>query len=146
MNVDDDAPFPDLASYYDTAPRFRNSIPKCVDTNRELLHRMLKSKLLNGSVIITFGLLLLLLAAILGSSQPALAQTTYAMSSSAANENDDIPSDVQDNNSSEAQQLPGEEGFSMRLLAMNLSAPHNILYGPDSVLWIRVRRKEHYAH
>ncbi|MEM3094541.1 MAG: hypothetical protein QXX64_02765 [Nitrososphaera sp.] len=75
-----------------------------------------------------------------------MAQTTYAMSSSAANENDDIPSDVQDNNSSEAQQLPGEEGFSMRLLAMNLSAPHNILYGPDSVLWIRVRRKEHYAH
>jgi streptogramin lyase len=40
-----------------------------------------------------------------------------------------------------------EEGFSMRVLATNFSAPHNILYGPDGALWItdRARWKEHHT-
>jgi PQQ-dependent dehydrogenase (s-GDH family) len=48
------------------------------------------------------------------------------------------------NNTSAAQEpmtdlLPTEEGFSVRVLATNFSAPHNILYGPDGVLWITER-------
>ncbi len=35
--------------------------------------------------------------------------------------------------------LPREEGFSVRVLATNFSAPHNILYGPDGALWITER-------
>lgn len=35
--------------------------------------------------------------------------------------------------------LPRQEGFSVRVLATNLSAPHNILYGPDGALWITER-------
>jgi PQQ-dependent dehydrogenase (s-GDH family) len=35
--------------------------------------------------------------------------------------------------------LPIEEGFSASILTMNLSAPHNILYGPDGALWITER-------
>jgi PQQ-dependent dehydrogenase (s-GDH family) len=35
--------------------------------------------------------------------------------------------------------LPRQEGFSIRVLATNLSAPHNILYGPDGALWITER-------
>jgi PQQ-dependent dehydrogenase (s-GDH family) len=35
--------------------------------------------------------------------------------------------------------LPRQEGFSVRALATNLSAPHNILYGPDGALWITER-------
>ncbi|MDQ4050512.1 MAG: PQQ-dependent sugar dehydrogenase, partial [Thermoproteota archaeon] len=35
--------------------------------------------------------------------------------------------------------LPRQEGFSVRVLASNLSAPHNILYGPDGALWITER-------
>jgi PQQ-dependent dehydrogenase (s-GDH family) len=35
--------------------------------------------------------------------------------------------------------IPRQEGFSVRVLATNLSAPHNILYGPDGALWITER-------
>ncbi|MGE0690923.1 MAG: glucose/sorbosone family PQQ-dependent dehydrogenase [Candidatus Nitrosocosmicus sp.] len=35
--------------------------------------------------------------------------------------------------------VPSEEGFSTTILATNLSAPHNILYGPDGLLWITER-------
>jgi PQQ-dependent dehydrogenase (s-GDH family) len=34
---------------------------------------------------------------------------------------------------------PSEKGFSSNILATNLSAPHNILYGPDGLLWITER-------
>ncbi len=35
--------------------------------------------------------------------------------------------------------LPSEKGFSSSILASNFSAPHNILYGPDGLLWITER-------
>lgn len=35
--------------------------------------------------------------------------------------------------------LPRQEGFSVRVLATNFSAPHNILFGPDGTLWITER-------
>jgi len=35
--------------------------------------------------------------------------------------------------------LPQQEGFSVRVLATNFTAPHNILYGPDGALWITER-------
>ena len=37
------------------------------------------------------------------------------------------------------EQLLKEEGFSVNVLARNLSAPLNILYGPDDTLWITER-------
>jgi len=35
--------------------------------------------------------------------------------------------------------LPSQEGFEVRILASNFSEPHNIIYGPDNVLWITER-------
>lgn len=35
--------------------------------------------------------------------------------------------------------LPMQKGFSVSILATNLSSPYNILYGPDNVLWITER-------
>lgn len=35
--------------------------------------------------------------------------------------------------------IPSEEEFSTTILATNLSAPHNIIYGPDHLLWITER-------
>lgn len=35
--------------------------------------------------------------------------------------------------------LPTQEGFEIRLLASNFSEPHNIIYGPENVLWITER-------
>ncbi|VFJ14416.1 glucose/sorbosone family PQQ-dependent dehydrogenase [Candidatus Nitrosocosmicus franklandus] len=35
--------------------------------------------------------------------------------------------------------LPSQEGFEVRLLASNFSEPHNIIYGPDDILWITER-------
>ncbi|WP_458747337.1 glucose/sorbosone family PQQ-dependent dehydrogenase [Candidatus Nitrosocosmicus sp. T] len=35
--------------------------------------------------------------------------------------------------------LPSQEGFEVRLLASNFSEPHNIIYGPDNILWITER-------
>lgn len=35
--------------------------------------------------------------------------------------------------------LPTQDGFTIRVLASNFSAPYNILYGPDGALWITER-------
>jgi|SoiMethySBSTD1v2_1073268.scaffolds.fasta_scaffold249326_2 hypothetical protein len=35
--------------------------------------------------------------------------------------------------------LPSQNGFSSSILATNFSEPHNILYGPDGLLWITER-------
>jgi PQQ-dependent dehydrogenase (s-GDH family) len=43
------------------------------------------------------------------------------------------------NNTTSTMRLPSQEGFSVRLLAANFSAPYNILYGPDGALWITER-------
>ncbi len=37
------------------------------------------------------------------------------------------------------EQLLNNEGFSVNVLARNLSAPLNLLYGPDDTLWITER-------
>lgn len=37
------------------------------------------------------------------------------------------------------EQLLKQEGFSVNVIARNLSAPLNILYGPDDTLWITER-------
>ena len=37
------------------------------------------------------------------------------------------------------EQLLKQEGFSVNVMARNLSAPFNILYGPDDTLWITER-------
>ena len=37
------------------------------------------------------------------------------------------------------EQLLKEQGFSVNVIARNLSAPLNLLYGPDDVLWITER-------
>jgi PQQ-dependent dehydrogenase (s-GDH family) len=39
----------------------------------------------------------------------------------------------------EEPRLPTQDGFTIRVLASNFSAPHNILYGPDGALWITER-------
>lgn len=85
-----------------------------------------------GNGIITIALFgLLLLSTILGNSftkaQSALAQTE-----------DPIPT-LPTNKTLAQGQLPRQEGFSVKVLATNFSAPHNILYGPDGALWITER-------
>jgi PQQ-dependent dehydrogenase (s-GDH family) len=35
--------------------------------------------------------------------------------------------------------LPSQEGFEVSVLATNFSEPHNIIYGPDNILWITER-------
>jgi PQQ-dependent dehydrogenase (s-GDH family) len=37
------------------------------------------------------------------------------------------------------ERLPSQHGFAVRILATNLSQPHNIIYGPDNALWITER-------
>ncbi|MDQ4072674.1 MAG: PQQ-dependent sugar dehydrogenase, partial [Thermoproteota archaeon] len=37
------------------------------------------------------------------------------------------------------ERLPSQQGFATRVLATNLSQPHNIIYGPDNVLWFTER-------
>jgi PQQ-dependent dehydrogenase (s-GDH family) len=44
---------------------------------------------------------------------------------------------VSENNS--ISKSPSEKGFTTSVIATNLSAPHNILYGPDGLLWITER-------
>lgn len=43
---------------------------------------------------------------------------------------------IQTLKSDQDKRLPMQKGFSTSVLATNLSAPCNILYGPDKVLWI----------
>ncbi len=37
------------------------------------------------------------------------------------------------------EQLLKQEGFSVKVLATNLSKPYNIIYGPDDKIWITER-------
>jgi PQQ-dependent dehydrogenase (s-GDH family) len=102
---------------------------------------MSKSKL--GSKLITLAFELLILStmpAILGSSsfmtqqsfaQPEVRGTSIPNSTDTTN--------ILPPSSSGQSQLPMQNGFSVRILATNFSAPHNILYGPDGALWITER-------
>jgi PQQ-dependent dehydrogenase (s-GDH family) len=49
------------------------------------------------------------------------------------------PQQQQQQSSAANIRLPSQEGFEVRLLASNFSEPHNIIYGPDNVLWITER-------
>jgi PQQ-dependent dehydrogenase (s-GDH family) len=105
---------------------------------------MLKSKLGNRMITLIFGLLTL-------SMIPAiLANSSFMIQSSSAQAQTEeriLPSpptadtnQQQDSDESQQQQLlPMQNGFSVRILATNFSAPHNILYGPDGALWITER-------
>ncbi|MDN5866389.1 MAG: PQQ-dependent sugar dehydrogenase [Candidatus Nitrosocosmicus sp.] len=56
------------------------------------------------------------------------------------NNNNEIQSMVNNTSgSNNTDRIPSEEGFSTTIFATNLSAPHNILYGPDGLLWITER-------
>jgi PQQ-dependent dehydrogenase (s-GDH family) len=101
-----------------------------------------------------FGLLLLTM-------MPATLAIYYSPSSSlnsvyAQEDPDAAPLDVNDStnspNMTEQQQqqqqqqnnaanlrLPSQEGFEVSVLATNFSEPHNIIYGPDNILWITER-------
>lgn len=46
---------------------------------------------------------------------------------------------IQSLKSDQDKQLPMQKGFSISVLATNLSSPYNILYGPDGALWITER-------
>ncbi|TVP40961.1 hypothetical protein [Candidatus Nitrosocosmicus arcticus] len=41
--------------------------------------------------------------------------------------------------SNDARRLPMQEVFSTSVLATNFTAPHEIIYGPDDVLWLTER-------
>jgi PQQ-dependent dehydrogenase (s-GDH family) len=93
----------------------------------------------------TFGLLLL--------TMMPTTLTNYSSSFSALNKvyaqedpaaapfemNDSTDSQNVTQQSNVNQRLPSQEGFQVRLLASNFSEPHNIIYGPDNVLWITER-------
>lgn len=83
---------------------------------------------------------------IVGSSslfiQSSLAQNENATSASMPSvTNDATQSQQARKNQTQQQQpqLPTQNGFSIRVLATNFSAPYNILYGPDGALWVTER-------
>ncbi len=103
---------------------------------------MFKSKSGDRVIALAFGLLILSMmpTIILGSNSSPM------VPSSSAQTDEGIPlappttdtSQQQDSDESQ-QQFPMQDGFSVRILATNFSAPHNILYGPDGALWITER-------
>ena len=85
---------------------------------------------------------LLILPTVLISNSPII-QTTFAQTEG---EQQTSPAATATNDTSGQQgtdqqqvRLPSQEGFSVQVLATNFSAPYNILYGPDSALWITER-------
>lgn len=102
-------------------------------------------------VAILFGILLLLMMPAMISNLPftiqqsAFAQDattmTEASSSPTINNNQNNITNITTTESeiTEETGLPRQEGFSVRVLATNISAPHNILYGPHGALWITER-------
>jgi PQQ-dependent dehydrogenase (s-GDH family) len=94
---------------------------------------------------VTFGLLLLTmmpttLSNYLSSSSlnSVYAQEDPATAPFDANDSTDSQNATQQQNNANMR-LPSQEGFEVRLLASNFSEPHNIIYGPDNILWITER-------
>ena len=91
-----------------------------------------------GIATAAFGLLLLLSAVM-----PTPPGNPFMMQSAAAQLEGNLT--THSNETLKAQgsdhqgRLPSQEGFSAKVLATNFSAPHNILYGPDDLLWITER-------
>jgi len=83
----------------------------------------------------------------LSSPQSSSLNLVYAQENPEAASTDDNDSRVSQNITSQQKQqsntanlqLPSQEGFEVRLLASNFSEPHNIIYGPDNILWITER-------
>jgi PQQ-dependent dehydrogenase (s-GDH family) len=74
--------------------------------------------------------------------QPSMAQNNTTMITGLTNLTNNTKNTLSTtNNTSDniTARLPSEKGFSASILATNMSAPHNILYGPDGLLWITER-------
>ena len=94
---------------------------------------------------VTFGLLLLTMMPTTlsnylssSSSNSVYAQEDPATAPFDANDSTDSQNATQQQNNANMR-LPSQEGFEVRLLASNFSEPHNIIYGPDNILWITER-------
>lgn len=100
-------------------------------------YKYARSKLRNVSLIAVFGLVLF-------SAVPTLLDSTTTNIRLAIAQPED-PFPVTGNEtltpaqSAAREQLLQQEGFSVSAIARNLSAPLNILYGPDNTLWITER-------
>jgi PQQ-dependent dehydrogenase (s-GDH family) len=97
----------------------------------------------NVTTTVLFGILILSMvpAIMVGSAttmQPALAQNATTTTTSMTNQNA-TTTNATTTPQVDERGLPIEEGFSAGVLATNFSSPHNILYGPDGVLWITER-------
>ena len=102
---------------------------------------MFKSKLGNMLITLAFGLLILSVmpTIILGNSSPMVQSSSAQTEGISPAPPTADTSGQQDSDDSQQQQLPMQDGFTVRILATNFSAPHNILYGPDGALWITER-------
>ena len=90
-------------------------------------------KIKNDLIIVVFGILLLSVVQTIFTNSLTKIQLTLAQS-------EVMPSnDTAGTQNSTQERLPKQEGFSVNVLAANLSQPHNILYGPDNALWITER-------
>lgn len=101
---------------------------------------MFKSKLENKLITLAFGLLILSVmpTIILGNSSPMI-QSSSAQTEGISPAPPAADTSEQQDSDESQQQLPMQDGFTVRILATNFSAPHNILYGPDGALWITER-------
>ena len=100
-------------------------------------YRYTRSKLINVSLIAVFGLVLF-------SAVPTfLDSATTNIRLAIAQPEDPFPVTGNETltpaQSAAREQLLQQEGFSVSAIARNLSAPLNILYGPDNTLWITER-------
>lgn len=100
-------------------------------------YRYARSKLINVSLIAVFGLVLF-------SAVPTfLDSATTNIRLAIAQPEDPFPVTGNETltpaQSAAREQLLQQEGFSVSAIARNLSAPLNILYGPDNTLWITER-------
>ena len=102
---------------------------------------MFKSKLGNMLITLAFGLLIISVmpTIILGNSSPMVQSSSAQTEGISPAPPTADTSGQQDSDDSQQQQLPMQDGFTVRILATNFSAPHNILYGPDGALWITER-------
>jgi len=90
-------------------------------------------KIKNSLIIVVFGILLLSVVPTIFTNSLTKIQLTLAQSEA-------MPSnETTETQNSTQERLPKQEGFSVNVLAANLSQPHNILYGPDNALWITER-------
>ncbi|MDQ3847685.1 MAG: PQQ-dependent sugar dehydrogenase, partial [Thermoproteota archaeon] len=104
---------------------------------------MSNSKLGNKLIALAFGQLIFsTVPAILGGSFSSLTPLSFAQTevgTSSTSNSTDLTRILPSPEGSDQSQLPMQNGFSVRVLTTNFSAPHNVLYGPDGALWITER-------